>query len=435
MTSMIAIASMKKINIVLILLLAVTANAERLLLRGATVHTVSGQTLAPGDVLVDGKKIVEVAAKISAADARVIDLKGQHVYPGLIAASTTLGLVEISGVAATRDTAEVGQFTPDVQSWIAVNPDSELIPVARANGITHAQPVPAGGIVPGQSGVIALAGWTTEEMTIRKPVALHLTWPSMDLDTRAREQVRDKASWKSLEDQARDRRARLKDIDEFFSQAKAYARQRNDNSVVPAWEAMLPLVRGEIPLMVRADDPRQIKAAVKWADTNGYYIVIVGAREAASVADLLASKKIPVIFDSFFAFPATDTDAYDAQFKTPGILQRAGVKVVFSESARFEAAMVRNLPYVAAQAVAFGMPADEALKGITLYPAQVLGVDERLGSLEAGKEASLFVADGDILDIRSKVKQMWIAGQEVSLSSRHTRLYEKYRGRPTAAQH
>jgi imidazolonepropionase-like amidohydrolase len=433
---MTAIASMKKINIVLILLLAFSARAERLLLRGATVHTVSGQTLTPGDVLVDGKKIVEVGPKIDAQSVRIIDLKDQHLYPGLIAASTTLGLVEISGVPATRDTAEVGQFTPDVQSWIAVNPDSELIPVARANGITHAQPVPSGGTVPGQSGVIALNGWTTEEITIRKPVALHLTWPSMDLDTRAREELRDRSAFKSLEDQARERRARLKDIDEFFGQAKAYAKARTDKSIVPAWEAMLPLVRGEIPVMIQANDARQIRAAVKWADTNGFYAVIVGGHEAAEVADLLASRKVPVIFDTLFAFPAKDTSSYDTQFKTPGILHRAGVKVIFTEGGRFEASMVRNIPYAAAQAVAFGLPADEALKGITLYPAEVLGVDDRLGSIAAGKEASLFVADGDILDIRSQVKRMWIAGQEVSLSSRHTRLYEKYRARPasTAAE-
>jgi len=421
---------MKKINILLIVSLALCAHAERLLFRGATVHTVSGQTLAPGDVLVDGRKILEVAAKIDPKGAQVIEVKGQHLYPGLIAANTTLGLVEIPGVLATRDTSEVGQFTPDVQSWIAINPDSELIPVARANGITHAQPVPSGGIVPGLSGVIALSGWTTEEMTIRKPVALHLTWPSMDLDTRSRDEVRDKSSFKSLEDQARDRRAKLKDIDEFFGEAKAYARARTDKSIVPAWEAMMPLVRGEIPLMIRADDARQIKAAVKWADTNGFYAVIVGGESSAEVAELLASKKIPVIYDSVWAFPGKDTKSYDAQFKAPAVLHRAGVKVVFCESGRFEASMVRNLPYVAAQAVAFGLPADEALKGITLYPAQVLGVDERLGSIDAGKEASLFVADGDILDIRSHVKRMWIAGQEVSLTTRHTRLYEKYRSRP-----
>lgn len=430
---MIAIASMKKINLILILLLAFGARAERVLLSGATVHTVSSQTLTPGDVMVDGKKIVAVGAKLDAKDSRVIDLKGQHLYPGLIAANTTLGLVEISGVAATRDSAEVGQFTPDVQSWIAVNPDSELIPVARANGITHAQPVPSGGTVSGLSGVIALAGWTTEQMTIRKPVALHLTWPGMNLDTRSREELRDRSSWKSLEDQAKDRRARLRDIDEFFSQAKAYARSRTDKSVIPAWEAMLPLVRGEIPVMIRADDARQIRAAIKWAETNGFYAVIVGGQEAAEVADLLASKKIPVIFDSLFEFPGSDADSYDQQFKTPAILQRAGVKVVFSEGGRFAASMVRNLPYAAAQAMAFGLPADEALKGITLYAAQVLGVDERLGSIEAGKEASLFVADGDILDIRSKVNRVWIAGQEVSLATRHTRLYEKYRGRPVSS--
>lgn len=424
----------KQTLVALLLAFSFAANAERFVLRPAAVHTVSGETLAPGEVLIDGKDILEVGNKVNRDGAQIVELPNQHLYPGLIAVNTTLGLVEIGAVRATRDYSEVGQFTPDVQSWIAVNPDSELIPVARANGITHAQPVPLGGIISGHSGVVALAGWTTEQMTIRKPVALHLNWPSMELNLRPREEARDKSRWKSPEEQGKERLARLKEIDDFFAEAKAYAKARGiqPNGQVPAWEAMLPCVRGEVPVMVRADDVRQIKAAVQWAETNDLYLVIVGGRDAADAAEFLGKKNIPVIYDAMFNMPASDAVPYDAQFKTAAVLHRAGVKVVLAEGGRHDATSVRNLPYTAAQAVAFGLPREEAIKAITLNAAQVLGVADRLGSIEKGKDASLIVADGDILDIRTNIKRMWIAGEEVPLESRHTRLYEKYRRRPAA---
>lgn len=419
--------------------------ADNLLLTGANVHTVSGETLGPGRVLVKDGRIAAVGRSVKADGAKVIDLKGLHLYPGLIAASTSAGLVEIGAVRATRDMSEVGEYTPDVQSWIAVNPDSELLPVARANGITHFLPVPMGGVVSGQSGLLALEGWTTEEMVAKKPVALHAFWPAMTLNTTPKEQFQDKSRWKSLEDQDQERRRKLRELDEFFADARAYARgrataQTNAHAPVPAWEAMLPFVRGEIPLMVHADDVRQIKAAMTWAETNRYQIILAGGRDAWMVAEQLAAKKIPVIFERIYnlgsglsATTGRDTLPYDVYFKAPAVLHRAGVKVVFSEGLGDDAAStLRNLPYSAAQAMAFGLPEPEALKGITLYPAQVLGVSDRLGSIEAGKDATLFAADGNILDIRSRVKRMWIAGREISLETRHTRLYEKYKSRPRA---
>src|SRR6266536_4019803 len=190
--------------------------------------------------------------------------------------------------------------------------------------------------------------------------------------------------------------------------------------------------------MVHADDVRQIRAAVQWAATNSCKIILAGARDAWKVADLLATNKIPVIFERIYnqgndlaATPARDSYPYDVYFRAPELLRRAGVKVVFSLGLGGElASEVRNLPYSAAQAVAFGLPADEALKGLTLYPAEIIGVADRLGSIEPGKEATIFSADGDILDIRANVKRMWIAGKEVSLESRHARLYQKYKARP-----
>ena len=420
--------------------------AESVLLTGAIVHTVSGPTLAPGQVLIQAGKIVSVDKILPAKADKIVKLDGQHLYPGLIAATTSLGLIEIDAVRATRDTTEVGEYTPDVESWAAVNPDSELIPVARANGITHFLPVPGGAIVAGQSGLLVADGWTTEDMTVSKPVALHVFWPGMTLDTTPKAEFKDKSKWKSLEDQAKERREKIRALEDFFEEARAYAKGREaggknglpKENPVPAWEAMLPYVRGGLPVMVHADDVRQIQAAVQWAATNSYKIVLAGARDAWQVADLLATNKIPVIFERLYnqgndlsATPARDTYRYDVYFRAPEVLRQAGVKLIFSVGLGGEAASVtRNLPYFAAQAVAFGLPADEALKGITLYPAEVLGVADRLGSIEPGKEATLFAADGDILDIRANVKRMWIAGKEVSLESRHTRLYQKYKARP-----
>jgi len=415
---------------------------ETIWLRNAIVHTVLNGTITNGGVLINGDKIdlvLDGKSPASGTADKIIDLKGQHLYPGLIAMDSAVGLSEIEAVRATIDTTEVGDYTPDVQSWIAINPDSELIPVARANGVSHVEPVPQGGVVAGVSGVVALDGWTTEQMTIKHPVALHVYWPDMTLDTTPKEKFKDASKFKSLEDQAKERDKKIKDLEDFFLEARAYAKSRDalaksggkDPGVNPPWEAMLPVVRGEIPIMVHADDARQIKAAVAWAQTNDYKMVLVGGRYAALCADLLAAQKIPVVFESTWDVPMRDYDSYDVNFKAPEILRQAGVKVAFSINATsFQAALVKNLPYLASQSVAFGLPESDALKGITLYPAQLLGVDNRLGSIEKGKEATLFVCDGNILDIRANVTRMWIAGREVSLESRHTRLFEKYKNRP-----
>ncbi|PAW84963.1 MAG: amidohydrolase, partial [Pedosphaera sp. Tous-C6FEB] len=402
------------------------------------IHTVSGEIFTPGFLLAHGAKIVSVtkAAPATKPD-RTVDLKGLHMFPGLVLPTSSLGLTEISAVRATQDTTETGSFTPDVQAWLAVNPDSELIPVARANGITHALILPLGGTVSGQSGVISLAGWTSEEMTVKAPVALHVFWPAMNLNVTPKELARGSKA-KSPEDQAKERAKQVKELDDFFAEAQAYASARGvvpkdakAAAKVPAWEAMLLFVRGESPIIVHANDVRQIKAALAWAEARKYKLVIAGGRDAWRVAEELAARKVPVIFESTFDQPARDTDAYDSHFKGAATLHRAGVKVLFSEGpGSSNATFARNMPYSAAQAVAFGLPEAEALKGLTLYPAQVLGLESRLGSLDAGKEATFFVSDGNILDLRTSVKRMWIAGREVSLDSRHTRLYEKYRARP-----
>jgi imidazolonepropionase-like amidohydrolase len=418
----------------------VKASAESLLLSNGIIHTISGEPLSHGAVLINDGKIQAVGTNLAGPADKIIDLAGRHVYPGLIALDSALGLTEIESVRGTRDMTEVGDFHPDVQSWISVNPDSELLPVTRANGISHIEPAPQGGVVGGVSGVVALDGWTIEQMTIKRGSALHVYWPTMDLNTTPKEKFKDESKYKSLEDQARERQKKIKELDDFFLEARAYDQARKAAKaggpavgINPPWEAMLPVVRGEIPIMVHADEYREIKAALRWAQTNQYKIIIVGGRDAGMAADILSSSKVPVIFERTFTEPPHDYDSYDVEFRVPELLRRAGVKVAFSEgSASFTAPMAKNLPYSAAQAMAFGLPEAEALKGITLYPAQLLGVADRLGSIEPGKEATLFVCNGSILDIRANVKQMWIAGREISLENRHTRLYEKYKNRPPA---
>lgn len=421
-------------SLLLVMGVAESVRAESLLLKGAVVHTVSGATLSPGQVWLKDGKIAAVSAEVQAPGAQVVDLSGMHLYPGLVAATTSLGLTEINAVRATRDNTEVGGFTPDVRSWIAVNPDSELLPVARANGITHFVPVPEGGVIAGQSGMMVMNGWTMEDMAFRHPLALHLHWPSMELDLTPKDRVKDSGKWKSPEELAKARRLELVAIEDFFREAAVYARAREispETLLNPPWEAMRPVLDRKIPVVVHANDLRQIKAAVRWSSTNRVRLVIAGGREAASVASLLASNQIPVIFENIFNRQIRDMESYDSQFRLPAQLHQAGVLLALSvgigDSNETE---VRNLAHHAAQAVAFGLPAEEAVKAVTLNPAKILGVADRIGSIEVGKDATLIALTGDLLDIRNNVRQMWIAGQAVNLENRHTRLYDKYRARP-----
>src|SRR5882724_7995863 len=327
--------------------------SQSVLLSGATVHTVSGETFSPGQVLIENGKIAAVGATVPNRGAQTIDLKGQHLYPGIIAMDTLLGLTEIGAVRATQDSTEVGEFTPDVESWIAVNPDSELIPVTRANGIAYFEPVPEGGLVSGQSGLVATEGWTSEQRAIKKPIGLHLFWPKMELEASMRERGgrRGGGKAKSVEEQAADRRAKLRSTQDFFEEAKAYAKAKDvaaKNSLsasekIPAWEAMLPYVRGELPIMVHADETRQIKAAVDWADTNRYKMILVGGRDAWMNAELLGAKKIPVVYSDTFTLPSHDTESYDVHFKAPEVLRKAGVQVVFGNGlTTMDAALTKN---------------------------------------------------------------------------------------------
>ena len=411
-----------------------TAQAASVLLKDGWIFTASGPVLTNASVLIRDGRIQKVGSGLTDKADTVVELGGQRVFPGLIAPTTVLGLLEIDALRATRDTTEVGEYSADVSAWIAVNPDSELIPVARANGYTHAQVVPSGGTVSGFSGLIQLDGWTIEDLTIEKAVALHLRWPGFGLDTTPRPPGKD--SGPSLEDQVRDRDRKLREIDAFFTEAAAYSEAKKvakeGFKIVPAWEAMLPVVRKERPLWIHVNEARGIRSAAEWSVRRGFKAVIAGGRDAWREAAYLAEHRIPVAYEHVFTQPVRDIDPYDVHYSAPAVLAKAGVLLAFSEGTeQFGASNIRNIPYSAAQARAFGLPYEDAVRGLTLNAAQMLGVSDRLGSIEPGKEATLFIADGDILDLKAQVKRMWIRGREVDLSSRHTRLYEKYRKRPS----
>ncbi len=391
----------------------------------ATVHPISGATIEGATVLIRDGRIEAVGAQVSVPpDAQVYDAKGLHLYPGFIDASTTLGLTEVGSVPATNDTAETGAFNPNVRAEIAINPDSELIPVARVNGITTAVVAPSGGVLSGMGCVINLDGWTWEDMCLKTPIGVFVNFPSPSGE-----------AGQSAESRLRDWESRMRPLREFFESARRYARARSTEGKDgvplherdPRFEAMLPILEGRLPLFVRVTSALGIQAAVRWAEEEKVRIVIVGGDEAWKVADLLREKGVPVILQRVHQLPRSEDAPYDEPFTEPRLLHEKGVLFCIASA---DDSNVRNLPYHVATAVAFGLPYEEGLKAITLYPARILGLEHRLGTIEPGKDANLVLTTGDPLDIRTQVRQVWIAGRPIEMTSKHIRLYEKYRARP-----
>ena len=403
--------------------------------RAKKIQATPTQVFQPGEILVENGKIQAIGKSVKAPNrAKIIEWKDLEIHPGLISPGSSLGLTEISALRPTRDEREVGTHTPDVEAWVAVNPDSELIPVARANGITHAVVAPMGGTISGVSGLIALDGWGVEEMTISKKVALHLWWPGHGITIPQPNSTGDSKP-KSIKDQEKNRDRQIREIDEFFNQAEAYWRAKKSKAEgfreIPAWEAMLPVIEGKIPVMIHADEVRQIRAAIEWAAKRNFRIIISGGRDAWKLADLLAEKKVPVIYNHVFTAPVHRNLPHDLQFRAPGILAEAGVPLSIGlRLGGWSAAHQRNLPYHAAHAVAHGLSRSRALASITIEPARIAGVANRLGTLEVDKDATFIATSGDLLDIRTSVKHMILAGNQVDLESRHTRLYQRYDKRP-----
>jgi imidazolonepropionase-like amidohydrolase len=301
-----------------------------------------------------------------------------------------------------------------------VNPESELIPVTRSNGVTVALTAPSGGVLSGTSALIYLDGWTWEDMTLKAPVGLHMSWPRMRPVT---------AWWmrQSTEEQIKRRDENLQQITDAFADARAYmkarAAARESHAPDSRWEAMIPVLEGEVPIIVNADDIEQIQAATAFAEREQLKLIIHGGYDAPKCADLLTRRGIPVIVGGIHRNPRRRGDAYDAPFTVPERLRQAGIRYCISGGG---ASNVRNLPYHAAMAAAYGLPHDEALKAITLYPAEILGVADRIGAIEVGMDATLIVTSGDVLEIPTRVELEFMQGRRIDLSDRQKLLWLKY---------
>jgi imidazolonepropionase-like amidohydrolase len=409
--------------------------------RDAKVYTLAGPPLENATVVIRDGKIAAVGRSVEVpGDAELIDAKGLEVYPGIFDSATTLGLREIEAVAASVDTSDVGTYNPQLVAMTAVLPASELIPVARANGITHALATPLGGggfrggggsVITGQASAINLAGWTVEEMLIRRSVAMVVDWPTMQ--TRSFDVSTFSVRERPFTEAKQEYDKRIFELTDLLERARHYAQamekgsgQNFDRDL--KLEALVPVVQGKLPVLVVAEQKRAIHDAVEFCEKQKLKMILGGGSESYKVKELLASKHVPVILGPTQALPEDEDAPYDQSYATPGQLHAAGIKIAFATFN--DSSFSRRLPYQAANAVAYGLPYDEALRAVTLYPAQILGLADELGTIETGKIADLIVTDGDPLAIPTQVRYLFINGQLTSTDNKHLRLYEQYRKRP-----
>ena len=411
--------------------------AEIYALTGGTIHPVDTADIASGTVLVQADRIVAVGADVALPpNTKLIDVTGLHVYPGLIDPGTTLGLTEIGKVKETHDFDETGLFQPDLRAGVAINPDSELIPVARAGGITTVLATPLGGRISGQASAVRLGGWTVPEMVLDLEVGLSLRWPTTPTPFPEDRSRPTRRTQPSVDEQEKARQKELDDLREFFQQARLYLELKANATAAQQplpiadsrFEALAPYLNGSKPVLFEAHQRREIAEAILFAEEQKLKLIITGGTDAWKLADVLKSRKIPVIVGPVMRSPTTETDPFDAPYANPGRLFEAGVAFCIRSD---DASNSRNVPFEAAQAVAYGLPAEEALKSVTLHAAQILGLDQQIGSITPGKLANLVITDGSPLLPSTQIKGTFISGRPYSLDNRQLRFYEKYRQRIT----
>ena len=412
---------------------------ESFVLRNVTIHPVTSADIAGGSISVVNGKIVELGTKVTAAKTvKVIDGKGLHVYPGMINCATQMGLSEVSSVRETNDTNEIGEFLPQVRAVVAINPDSEHIPVTRVNGITSSLTLPASitavgtgpqSILRGQAAIIRMDGWNWEDMAISRNAGLLMRFPA--IVTRragpgefAASTVIPYAEAKKTYD------AELKKVEEFFDSAKRYQAAKNAKAAGfkpnVQFDAMLPVLDGKVPLLIPAQRERTIRDVIAFAKKQNVKVILLDVAKPGKAIDLIKENNIPVIVGKPTSLPEDEDDPYDAAYSLPGQLHKAGIKFAFGT---YDNQFARNLPYEAAFAVAYGLPYEAALKALTIGAAEIFGISSEIGSLEKGKSADFVVTDGDPLEVRTQVKMLFIRGKNVTLETKQTKLYEKYMNR------
>jgi len=404
-------------------------------IRNARIVTVNGADIENGTIVIRDGKIEAVGANVNVpAGAQTIDGSGLSVYPGMIDAGTNMGLVEVpQGASGTVDTSEVGDLNPNAKAITAVNPHSAHIAVTRVEGITSTLTAPTGGLISGQAALINLLGTAQKEMAVVPNAALVINYPRIGGGGGGFGGFQPPAN---LSETLTANERRLEEIRKILRDAEAYGRTqdayakdkslpRPDRNVV--LEPLVPYVRGEHPVIFRADREAEIRGAIRFAEEMKLKPIILGGNDAWKVATLLKEKNVPVILTGIFSLPSREDDAYDTLYEQPAKLQQAGVRYAISTGDA--GAEVRNLAQYAGMAVAYGLSKADALKAVTLYPAQIMNVSDRLGSIEPGKMANLVVTDGDLLEIRTRIRYLFIDGRPVVLTSRHTELNDAFKNR------
>ena len=408
-------------------------------IKGAKVYTLAGPAIENGTVVIRDGKIAAVGANIEVpADAQVIDAAGLEVYPGMFDPITQIGLNEVGAVSATVDTRELGAFNPELIAATAVNPATAHIPVTRASGITEVIAVPGiggfdsegGGVITGQASAFNLAGWTMAEMQINRQVAMVINWPS--IETRSFDFSTFSFKEKPYTEAKKEYEKSVNELSDWIVRARHYEQAKEKGSPDLflrdlKLEALVPVVEGKLPVLVVADEARDIRNAVDFCAKQNLKMILASGSESWKVKDLLKEKKIPVILGPTERLPEKQDDPYDKPMTQPAELNAAGIPFAF---ASFGTSFSRRLSQYAGTAVGYGLPHDEALKAVMLNAAQIFGLADQIGTLEPGKLANIIVTTGDPLEIQTQVRYLFIKGQLTSTDNRHRDLYEQYRKRP-----
>ena len=403
--------------------MTVPPQSQPIALQGATIHTVTNGVIENGTILFDNGVITAIGTDVQLpAGTRVVDASGKHIYPGLIDAYSTVGISEIGSVDVSSDTNELGDFNPNVRAEVAVNAESRHIGTTRSAGVLVSLTTPGGGLISGMSSALNLEGWSWEEMSLESAAALNVNWPNPNPRRGGRGGGRGGGAG-----DAPTYEERVQELKDFFAEARAYRdavaageEVRSDSR----YAAMIPALNGEIPVVVAADGAAQINDAITWGQGEGVRIVIRGGRDAIHVADRLVSENIPVILTSTMAAPGRAYEGYDGAYSMPARLYEAGVKFAISGGAG--ALYTNRLPWEAGVAVAFGLPEEEAVKAVTINAAEFMGLDDRVGSLEAGKQATLLITTGNPLDMTTNIEQAYIQGRELDMNDIQKHFFEKY---------
>jgi len=393
----------------------------------ATIHVGNGQVINNGTIKVNNGKIEQVGANVSAATGeKIIDGKDKQVYPGLILPETDLGLKEISNyVRGSNDYTEIGDWNSNVRAVVAYNTDSKIIGTLRANGVLLANVTPTGTLLSGSSSVVQLDAWNWEDAIYKTDDAMNFYMPSL-LSQRGGFGGFGGITAQQQADPVKEAMDKIEDVRKFFREAKAYIGESSHAETNIKFEGVRPLLEKKQKLFVHCNQIKQMLIAVDFVKEFGIDVVIVGGSDSWQIADLLKANNIAVILEREFNLPTLEDDDIDQPFKTPYLLQKAGV--LFALNDDHDEARYRNLSFNAGQAVAYGLTKEEALQAITLNAAKILGVDDRTGTIEAGKDANIVISDGDILDMRTSIIiAAFIQGRNVSLKNKQTELYERYR--------